>query len=177
MKKFKWPVALAAFVVVLVLSVSSVYLSRRQMVNEPLLRRLGQLEFVERVELERGKNIFTVTVQLGYVDDFSMAYRQLKTETDNQLGAGAYKLVVKDKRNKTLEAAFYAVHLTLYESEFRGNFTDMKKEAAEILKALGISEYRIMVDRDYIYLQLRDKEAYLYELIARDNDAGRGVEG
>lgn len=177
MKKFKWPAALLTFMVVLGLGVALVHLSRRQMVNEPLINSIGQLEFVEKVDLAGEKNNLTVTVALRYVDDYSRAYRYMKDVADNLLGAGTYRLEVTDNRNDALEEAYYAIHATLYEGEFRGNFTEMHREAARILESMEIEEYKIMVDSENIYLQLRDGEAYLYELIVRQNNGREGETG
>lgn len=174
MKHFKWPVAVLAFVLTLAVSVGAVHLRQRQMVNEPLFKRIGDLENVQKVELKREGSTQIVYVTLDYVGDLSATYRELNDEISRLLGQNRYRLELLDGRDQALEAAFLAVHLALYEGEHRGNFTEMGYKVANILAALQIEEHKVTVDSNNIYIQIKNDDAYLYEIISREN---RGRDG
>ena len=174
MKKFKWPVAVLAFILTLALSVGLVYVRQRQLVNEPLLKRINEFETVKSVELQDDGGIQVVSVTLNYVDDFSVAHSELNEEIERLLGKERYRLEILDERNDALEAAFVAVHLALYEGEHRGNFTEMGGKVSEALVPLGFSEHKVIVDQEYIYLQIRQDDAYLFEIIKRESRVREG---
>lgn len=174
MKNFKWPVAVLAFILTLALSVGAVTFRQRQLVNEPLVKRLSEYEGVEKVELWQKGNLQVISIELDYVQDFSVLYSELKEETDRLLGPKFYRLMLVDQRNETLEAAFLAVHLALYEGEQRGNFTEMSDRVAAILRDYQLQDYRLVVDNTNIYLQIRSGENYLYAVIER---VSRGEDG
>lgn len=174
MKSFKWPVAIVAFLLTLVLAVGGVQLRQRQLVNEPLFKRLNELEQVKTVDLRKEGGTQVVVVTLNYVDDLPETYRQLNDEISRLLGQKRYRLEIVDGRDQTLEAAFIAVHLALYEGEHRGNFTDMGGHVADVLADMGIEEHKVIVDNENIYLQIKNGDAYLFEVIGRTN---RGREG
>jgi hypothetical protein len=167
MKNLKWPVIVLAFIVTLSASAGLVHLRQRQMINEPLFKRVKEYEPVEEVQLRKDGSIQVVEISLGYVDNIALAHRTINDEVGRLLGAGRYKLVIQDKRNEALEAAFNAVHLALFESEQRGNFTEMRALVSETLLGLNVDDFQIMVDQENIYLQIRHGDSYLYEIVAR----------
>ncbi|MBS4007155.1 MAG: hypothetical protein KGZ45_01840 [Clostridium sp.] len=175
MKGFKWHVAVLAFVLTLAMAVGVTYLRQRQLVNEPLLKRLSELEPVKSVELEQESDSQTVYVTLDYVEDLSVVYRELHEEIGRLLGQGRYRLVIQDERNEALEAAFFAVHLALYEGEQRGNFTEMAGLVSAIFQGMGIDDYKLIVDRENIFLQIREENAHLFTIIKRER-GGKEVE-
>lgn len=174
MKNFKWPVAVLAFVLTLALSVGAVQLRQRQMVNEPLFKRMSDFEKVKTVDVQLEQGTQVVVITLDYVEDFALAHRELSEEIGRLLGQKRYRLEILDGRNQALEAAFVAVHLALYEGEHRGNFTEMGDQVSAILRDMGIAEHKVMVDQGNIYLQIRQGDAYLYEIIQREY---RGKDG
>ncbi|MDW7650819.1 MAG: hypothetical protein SCK29_00065 [Bacillota bacterium] len=174
MKNFKWPVAVLAFILTLALSVGAVYLRQRQLVNEPLFKRISELEPVKTVELQQEDNTQVVVVSLEYVDDLAITHRELNEEINRLLGQKRYRLEIVDERNQALEAAFVAVHLSLYEGEHRGNFTEMGSQVKDTLKSMGISDHKVFVDSENIYLQIRDGDAYLYEIVKREKQGKDG---
>lgn len=174
MKNFKWPVAVLAFVLTLALSVGAVQLRQRQMVNEPLFKRMSEFEPVKKVDVQLEQGTQVVVINLDYVEDFSLTHRELNEEIERLLGQKRYRLDILDGRDQALEAAFVAVHLALYEGEHRGNFTEMGDQVSAILSDLGIPEHKVMVDNENIYLQIRQGDAYLYEIIQRKSHGKEG---
>ena len=168
MKNFKWHAAVLAFIVTLGIATGAVLLRQRQMIDAPLLKRISELEPVREVRLEEdGEKVIIIT--LGYVDDLQKTYRQLHEVISEMLGGEAYRLVIVDNRNEPLEDAYFAVHLELYESDQNGNFAAAGEAVNAKLAALGLDDYRYAVDDKYIYLQLKKGDAWLYEIISRQN--------
>jgi hypothetical protein len=175
MKKFKWYIALLAFILTMAVSVGGIYLRQRQMVNEPLLKRIGDYESVEAVNLLQKGDLLTVSVQLGYVQDLATIHRELSEEISRLLGRKNYRLELVDKRDESLDEAYVAVHLALFEGEQRGNFTEMGEQVARILNDMGMDEHKLLVNDERIYFQARNGDKYLYEII--DRSPRRSEEG
>jgi len=167
MKKFRWPVAVLAFLLTLALSVGLVHLRQRQLVNEPLQRRLGELEAVESVQLTRQGNLLTVSVHLGYVADLASLHALLSEEIENTLGHRSFRLELLDRRDFLLENAFMAIHLPLFEAVQRGNFTEMSLLVADRLREVGIAEHKVVVSAEHLYFQARQGDSYIYAIIDR----------
>src|SRR5690554_4193718 len=145
MKNFKWKVALLALILTLGLAVGAVYLRQRQMIHEPLFKRISELEYVEEVKLEQDdQNV--VIVNLEYVDNLASTYQELTKEIGKILGEDNYRLELIDKRDPTLESAFLAVHLSLYEGQQRGNFAEVGKELKETLSFYDVEDHLLVVD-------------------------------
>ncbi len=174
MKKFKWPVAVLAFILTLSLAVGGVYLRQRQLVNEPLLKRIGEYESVEAVNLIQQGNKMIVSVQLGYVDDLAAIHEELDEEVSSLLGSKKYSLQLLDKRDRLLDDAFAAVHLALYEGEQRGNFSEMGVLVSQVIANLGMDEHKIVVNDERIYFQAKNGDKYLYEIIERGRRSEEG---
>lgn len=169
MKNLKWPIIVVAFVITLALAVGGVYLRQKQMVNEPLFLRLSEYEPVQSVDIQKDGNQHVVIVTLDYVDDFGTIHRALNDEITELLGPDRFRLEIVDSRDQALTTAFREVHLALYEGEHRGNFTEMGGQVEITLQELGIADHKIMVDNENIYLQVRQGDAYLYEIVKRQS--------
>jgi len=50
----------------------------------------------------------------------------------------------------------------------------MGVRVTQILADLGLREHKVLVDSKNIYLQIKNGDAYLYEIIARSNRGGEG---
>lgn len=174
MKNFKWTVAVLAFVLTLALSVGAVYLRQSQLVNEPLLKRISELESVETVHLQQDGNVQIITVKLSNVNDFPRVHRQVNDEIGRLLGRSSYRLELLDERDDALESAFYAVHLALYEGERLGNYAEMGERVDETLRSFGLDNYSLNVDTGYIYIEIQNGNAYLYEVIKRNDGQEAG---
>lgn len=174
MKGFKWHVGTLVFVLTLTMIMGVVYLRQRQLVNEPLLKRLSELEPVKNVELQREGDSQIVYVTLDYMQDLTVTYHKLHGEIGRLLGQGRYRLVIQDERNEALEAAFFAVHFALYEREQLGNFTEMAGLVSAVFQEMEIAEYRLFVDHESIFLQIHQEDAYLYTIIKRERGGKEG---
>jgi hypothetical protein len=175
MKKFKWQVAVLAFMLTLGAAVGIVKLRQRQMVNEPLYERIGSLTGVKAVDLCQEEGQLVVQVQLAYVQNLATTYQALTAELNQLLAPDSYRLEIVDARNSLLTDALFTVSPALYEGEQRGNFTEMGKSIAAALAELEITEHRLTVDKTHIYLQIKAGDAYLYEVVAREQRSKEGV--
>ncbi|MCL5982987.1 MAG: hypothetical protein M1571_10845 [Firmicutes bacterium] len=174
MKNFKWPVAVLVFLLTTAVFAGVVVLRQRQLVNEPLIRRLNDLAGVESVQLRRQDGVQVISVRLAYVPDLATTYRELDRETSSLLGRKSYRLELQDARDETLSAAFSEVHLALYEGERRGNFTAMAGLVSATMAEFSLREYRLTVDRERIYFQARNGAYRLYAVIERRSNSEAG---
>jgi len=174
MKNFKWPVAVLAFLLTAALSAGVVVLRQRQLVNEPLIRRLNEIAGVESVQLRRQNGVQVISVRLAYVPKLAAVYREIDREISSLLGQTRYRLELQDARDETLSAAFSAVHLALYEGERRGNFTAMAGLVGTTMAEFNLHEHLLTVDSERIYFQARNGDYHLYAIIERHSNSEAG---
>ncbi len=167
MNNFKWAVAALAFVLTLIFAVGVVHFRQNQLINEPLFKRISEMESVETVNLQQEGSTQVITVKLANVKDFPGVYRKLNEEISKLLGQKSYRLMLLDERDHVLEAAFFAAHLALYEGERWGNFVEMGDRVNQAMSTFGIESYSLFVDSQYIYIKAENGEAYLYETVKR----------
>ena len=164
MKNFHWQAAVLAFVLTLGIAMGVIYVRRQPFYHEPLLNQIKNLDFVEEVKLEPEQKVVIISLQA--VDNLAETYQALKQQINTVLGP-EYRLELKDKRNGDLQEAYLAVHLLLYEAQQRGNYGEISQKIAHVLEAYHLEKHILLVDEENIYLQIQNKNAYLYEIIAR----------
>jgi len=174
MKNFKWHIAIIACILTLSVAVGGLYLRQRQMVDEPLLKRINAYQGVETVELIQQNNEYIILVKLGLVDDLSIVHREIDEEIRKLLGGKRYRLVIIDERDETLEAVFLRIHLGLFEAESRGNFTNMGERVNEIVEEFKLEKDKLVVDKEYIYFQAAKGQNYMYIIIERNCSGEEG---
>lgn len=172
MKNVRWKyVLLWALLILSGLSLAS-YSYRIIGLKKPLENRLAKDVDVTWSEVTASQDKTVVKVGLKYVDDLSLAHSRIEETVRDILGSRPYELVLKDASNETLEEAYGSIHYFIEEARIRGNFGEMARESASVLKQAGIDGFRLTVNGGRIYVQLRLEDNYLYRIV--DLKEGKG---
>lgn len=175
MKNFKWPFALLIFVLAFALLAGGIIIRQRNFINDPLLKRLNDLDEVKNAQLAKDGGIHVITVDLADVSDFAALYIEIDEMAASVLGRGSYRIELSDNRDETLIKAYSIAHIALYEAQRRGNFTDMAEKVSAAMAQFKIDEHHIAVDNDRIYFSAQNGKHYLYEVIYAQNGQGKEV--
>jgi hypothetical protein len=94
-------------------------------------------------------------------------YAQLRADITEILGKTPFVIDITDERNPMLEEIFYSMRIHIEEALARGSFYDMSQAIDKKAKKAGLDKWDVGIDSDYIYVQLHQRESYLYEIIPR----------
>ncbi len=173
-KGFRWElIALSAVLTLAVLSLA--YFSYESMgVRKPLEKALLADPDVGAVKILKDRDTEVVQITLSKVPDLSVTYTRLHTLVKGRMGQAPFRLEVKDARNADLQDVYHSIHYYLEEASVRGNFGTMIEACSSILSKAGISDYKITVDQNHIYVQIGSGANFLYQVLDRPAEASTG---
>jgi len=176
-KKFEFRI-LVFFLALLVtlgafLSVSTLY--RKYQVEKPMVEDLQTLAG-GRVELEKEKNSYQITLIPGKVDNLQDYYQKVQKSIATRLPGKEVQITVKDKPGPELEALFTELQPAIYEALASGRFVWLEEEIAR-RTGDGNIRFQLLVDNDFLYLQMENRGGCLYRVIGRtaSQPNGEGV--
>jgi hypothetical protein len=155
------------------LSVSALY--RKYQVERPMVEDLQKLAG-GRVELEKEKNGYQVTLIPGKVDNLQDYYLQAQKSVTSRLSGKEAEIIIEDQPSPKLQAFYTKMQPAIYESLATGRFVWLEEEIARRSADSNI-RFQLLVDNDFLYLQMEDRDGYLYRVIERTSwqSNGEGV--
>ncbi len=164
-------IVIATLLIALVFLLSVKYLYNWYNLESPLENALAKDNRIQSFSIDKSADTFKISVILNNkFDDLSEVYSDLKNTLESILKNRNYRLDVKGLENEKLQAAYYNMHFSLYENIIKNNFIKIDNDIKKIADQYAISEYKIIIDRENVYLMLRDKENGLYKIIEREKD-------
>lgn len=168
MRDLKIPMIVLAFAVVLTLGLGARALYYQERVVGPLAGLAGAVDGVEAIEVvDTASGLKEVRALLSADVRLEEAYGSLEELARTNLGSAFGGLVIEDRRSAELEEAYYHVHFAVQEGISTGHFNRMAEVIEGRLAEMGISGHRVYVADEYVFVQLHDGGAYLYEAVPR----------
>lgn len=167
----------AAALVFLVLAAGTRLYAARA-VDAPAATALEALPFVIEAEIASdGPGARRVQVMLDAVPHLREAFLEVERTAQAALGS-APVLVIQDRRDDALLAAFYRLRPYVLEAAETGRYSAMAAAFAAEAAALGLHpDSGFTVDADRLYVQLHRDDAYLYAVEPRPAAGGGSGEG
>ncbi|MGI5920267.1 MAG: hypothetical protein ACOX6I_00770 [Syntrophomonadaceae bacterium] len=162
--EFKIFRAIAALVVVSALFFGSYWLYNQFGVEKPLADQINGITGVKKAVIDNQNHQLIIEVELGDVDNLQSTYAGLQKVIDKELKDKDYQLNIQDKRNPKLEKAYDNVQLIVYEALANNRYLWLQEEMTPRLKNI---DHKIFVDQHNLYVQMKDGDNYLYEVISR----------
>lgn len=168
-------------IVVLVVVVSCLviftgqFLYQRLYVNNPLTKELKQLPEVTNLEIEENNHNAHITITLGKVKNLEKSYLEINKVVEKREGRLA-KLEIIDNPNSLLEDIYREMNFSIQEGIVTGNFAEMYLKLESFAQERGLKEWSVSMDQNNIYLQMQEKDHYLYRVIPRAGSE-KNVEG
>jgi len=162
-QKLQWKPLVAGFAATLVILLLGHYLWQRTAVERPLIQVLEQDEAVEKAEYLSDGKTSSVRVQVTQVARLGDAARRINEIVAKMQPTSKIEYI--DKSNDYLLKLYDELHFAIYEASVTGNFTDLQKEFKSALELSEATAYHLEVDKNNIYVQLHQNDAYLYRVI------------
>ncbi|MGR6835695.1 hypothetical protein [Syntrophomonas erecta] len=169
---FKVIVALLALFMVLAVLLGGYRLYNVFGVEKPLINELSELPSVSHVDISQVNKEYQVQVSLAEVDDLQGQYLNIDTIIKERLGNKPYTLDIKDRPNSKLNRLHAYLQPAIYQALANHEFVWLDQHLAQVVKGEDV-KYRMFVDKDRLYLQLNDKENYLYVIAWRESETGK----
>lgn len=174
LRGFQIKTAVIVFVAVLALGLGLQYLHQATQVLIPLTKELEAVSGVESVRLVRGswsnRSRTLVKLKMDGEVPLSVSIGQAQQILGN-LG-GTYAIELEDSATVKLNEIFQKVQVVAEEAIMTGEFSLLETRVQALAEAEGLS-WELGVDRNFVYLRLRDSTHALQRVIPRDNDADR----
>lgn len=120
------------------------------------------------VQLEKEGKVTAISVQLGQVNNLQETWKAMTDFIEKDTASDKYRIVIKDKRNDDLQTAFDHLQPVIYEAAANNTFVALQQEFEQYLGDKDI-DYRLYLDNQRMYLQMKQGDHYLYQVIDRVN--------
>lgn len=165
-KNYRLSVVGLVALITLALLLGGWHLYIRQTVDRPLAQLFSGKPEILEYKLNRETVPPRLTMKLGPVDNLQESYLSLYEKARTYLGEDL-EMVVLDERNQRLEEAYRQVSFSIEEAIARGNFTEMAEAIRQKGRELQLDKTEVAIDKQFLYLHLRDGDNYLYAVAPR----------
>jgi hypothetical protein len=165
-----WLTYVAVLAVTVITLVCGQFLWNKYSIAKPLDKGLQQVQGVETVNWEDGKNSENVAlnITLDKVDNLQKTYGEITDTAKQVLGRKAFRVVLHDHRTPELEKLYYNVQYNIQEAIFTGNFSTMASNVQKQAEGAQAGA-KVYVDTGYVYVQLTKGPDALYAVIPRQS--------
>ncbi|MEW6045817.1 MAG: hypothetical protein AB1609_04945 [Bacillota bacterium] len=143
--------------------------------TQPALLELQQIPGVSQAWLSSDGGVRSLWVEVSPAEDLPGLVTALERVAASGRVGRVDEVVLVDQRTPSLVAAYNHLSLALQEGAVSGAFTDMADRVYSEAKTLGVPESRVYVDSGNVYLLLKDRDAFLIEVVPRPLPAGRAT--
>lgn len=170
MKKsdFKIKIALLSLVMALAILLVGFTLYNKLSIVEPIISEISSIEAVKGVEVKQEKD-YLIEVDFLKVDNFAQVYNDIKHILDYKLNGKSYEIMIMDKPNPLLNECYTSLQPAIYQALANYEYVWLDEKLSEIAEIKGIS-YTFFLDDNYLFIQLMDKENYIYKVIRHKKD-------
>lgn len=166
MPELNWPRALLTMLLALGLFFGAGHLYQNYFKKAPFLEELRNHEAVASAEIiaEGGEDILLVCPE----PSFRGLLQELHSSINSKV-ATAYRnppgLRITDRRSGKLDQFAAAASPALYEAIRSGAYSDAAEQISGIAASYGLTDLYLTVDADNLYLQARDGDNFLYQVV------------
>ncbi len=166
---------IAAMVITLSLLLGGQYIYEKYILKQGLNQKVSQIVKVDEIKIAKQEKPPVVYIRASQIKDLQVTYRRLEKTVKEQLGP-EYQIVLLDRRTSKLQTLFEDCQFPIQEAISTGSFQEMYQTVSQKARYKNVN-YKISVDSYNVYVQFRDEEGYLYEIIPRWPQLAIGHEG
>ncbi|OEH84816.1 hypothetical protein BHU72_08260 [Desulfuribacillus stibiiarsenatis] len=163
MKKMRIYLILISFIVTTATLTLGFYAHQHYLVIQPIEKVLDTMGGIESYEINvtrKSKNIIVTMKSEQFMEDYNAIHTALNEHLSNQ----AFVITLKDNRDELLTTYLNDISFQLFEAIETKQYT--------LLQALNQDKnttfvMKVEIDEKFIYLNLKNGDNYLYELIPR----------
>ncbi|HCJ09552.1 MAG TPA: hypothetical protein DGR79_08380 [Clostridiales bacterium] len=166
-KGVRYPVVAVTLVVTLVFLFGARWVYQRQALDRPLEAAVLAVPGVEEVTVGQRQDVLLVRVRAGEVPHLEEFVADLWRAVEAVQEGAAVELEISDSRSERLQNIFYELHFHVQEAVATGRFSELPARLEEVSAGTGLTRGRVFVGPEYVYVQLHQGQACLYEIIPR----------
>lgn len=176
MTQFRWPLIIITCVVALAVFFGANHLRQRFLEEEPFIEALMQLSGIEVASISRegDREVLQIVPDPHYTGTLQDLVSSVKEEARIKYRK-PLTIHIQDKRNERLAQFARRVTPVLFEAVRLHNYRSADQAISAVADEFGLEALHFAVDFELIYLQARDGDHYLYEVIRLECDEGGGA--
>jgi len=151
------------------------WLYQDQALDRPLARAVGAVPGVIETAIAQRGDSLQVRVKVSDTPEIETLVAGLWRAIDAVEDDRKVELLISDSRNPVLQEVYYDFHFFLQEAVATGFYSELPARLAEVAATDKVARARVYVAPDYVYVQLHQGDASLYEIVPRD--PGQSVPG
>lgn len=175
LKGMRLTIILATLALTLAILFGVKWLYQDQALDRPLARAVGAVPGVTETVIAQRGDILQVRVKVSDTPEIETLVAGLWRAIDAVEGGRKVELLISDSRNPVLQEVYYDFHFFLQEAVATGFYSELPARLAEVAATDKVARARVYVAPDYVYVQLHQGDASLYEIVPRDS--GQSVPG
>lgn len=174
--KFRIQIALVAFLVAVAIGLGANYLYEQTQVIKPLNAELQDVPGISSVNVEKNflGNGARTLVQLGLESDILLSEVFADIHYVLEETRGNFALQLEDSADEELISLFDRIQIAAEEAIVTGEFTALEERVQELAENEGV-DWKLAIDRDFIYLSLLNGESSLQRVIGRGLNEGKVI--
>lgn len=170
LKELRWTTVILGILLGFGTLVFGNWLYQQYLVKAPMAEALSGRPEIRDWSLQKNSRQTRLIIELGPVADLQDTCKFIQKTTRQFLGEENLEIVIADHRTPQLQAAKYNLQFPLYEAIAQGNFTSLAHLVNLEAERAELNQYQIFIDEHYLYMQLFQESAYLYEVVPRHPD-------
>lgn len=173
--EFRIITAIISLIVTLAVLLGGYNLYNQYMVEKPLTAQLTAMTAVKSAKIIKVDKEYLIQLQLEQVDNIQDSYKQIESIIKSKIKNNNYKIEIQATSSKELNQFYNELQPALYQGLSGQQYLWLDEQIKERSSNMGI-ESRLYVDDQRVYLQLEDKDSYLYKTfaIAQTQTSGGG---
>ncbi|NLJ85102.1 MAG: hypothetical protein GX322_01560 [Firmicutes bacterium] len=175
MGELKIPVVIIVFIITLALLLLGQRFIFQQRSMNNLERQFEKLVGVDNATIRHGSGGLTATIQLSDAVGLKATYDEILVLA-RQSGILPHSIELRDARGPVLAEALYSIHYAIAEGIATGEFQPMAQVVQAKLAALGVSEWELWVEKEFVYLEMHHGSEHLCQVFSRDGTLGHRSE-
>ncbi|MBT1279089.1 hypothetical protein VTU32_07500 [Thermoanaerobacter sp. CM-CNRG TB177] len=164
-KGIKWQIVLVTFVVVFGFLFASFQLYQNKILPDKISKDVSTVKFVKMVTISTDSNGYIMKVRLGEVENLMETYKEIENKVNKY--PVKINILLIDNPNEKLNNVYYNSQFSIYEGIQKGDYMKMYDTIREVSSKNGVKAF-VYIDKQNIYLNLRDGSHYLYKIIPRE---------
>lgn len=174
LKGIKWQIVLVTFAIVFGILLGGLQLYQNKLLPDKISKDISGVKYVKSVTIQSAAQGYTANIKLDRVDDLMNTYKDIEKETAKYPVKIDIRIV--DNPNDRLNNIYYNGQFAIYEAIQKGDYIKMNEVIKNNAQKAGALS-SIYIDRENIYVDLRDGSNYLYRIIPREPVKGDNQNG
>lgn len=176
-KGLKINIIFLVMIMVIIVFFAGQYLFKLYNIDKPVIEEIKAISGVDDIRLIDNNGKVDAMIVLGEDIDFFNVYKEIDEVLNKKLGNQKGRLLIKNENIGELDKVYYDMHYAIYEGMLTNRFVEMEKNIKEIAAQHEVTEYKLWVDSNAVFLQLEKDGYYLYHRFPYNRTISLKTEG